>query len=371
MSSEPKGFSVLKRVSLTGQAVAALRQGIADGIWREFLPGERRLCELFQVSRPTVRTALQQLAAEGLIEIRQGLRNRIVPRGPRARAPGKRLIVIVACRPLSMIAMNIYHGISVMRTSLAKRGIETEILVCPMRDGQAQRRKLERFLSPSRVACYVLLAASRELQQWCVGHAIPALVLGSCHASVRLPSLDVDFRAVCRHAGGIFLNKGHRRLALVIGDARQGQGGAGSLASEQGFLEAVRQHRAADNARAVIVRHNGSAQDINAKLDALFASPRPPTALLVARMPYVLFVIVYLLKRGISIPDQVSIIARDQDSIFPDFSPPIAHYHFNGEMFNGWLTRLMLQMVGRGQLSAKPNLIFPRFFAGGSIRDLT
>jgi len=183
---------------------------------------------------------------------------------------------------------------------------------------------------------------------------------------VRLPSLDIDQRSVCRHAAGIFLGKGHRRMALVVPDS----GVAGDLAGEQGFIEAVEQRARTDDARAIIVRHNGTAQNISAKLDALFSSPRAPTALLVAKPPHVFIVILYLLKRGLSVPDTVSLISRDQDTLFLNTLPPIAHYTFEGDAFNHRLTRLILQMVGQGYLPTEPNLMFPRFVLGGTVKSL-
>jgi len=57
-------------MTLTGQVVARLRQAILDGT---FPPGdrlsERRLTELFDVSRSVIREAVQQVSAEGLITI--------------------------------------------------------------------------------------------------------------------------------------------------------------------------------------------------------------------------------------------------------------------------------------------------------------
>lgn len=46
-----------------------IRSGIHDGTWKpgDVLPKEMELCEMFNVSRPTVRTALANLAKEGLI----------------------------------------------------------------------------------------------------------------------------------------------------------------------------------------------------------------------------------------------------------------------------------------------------------------
>ncbi len=46
-----------------------IRSGIHDGTWKpgDVLPKEMELCEMFNVSRPTVRTALANLVKEGLI----------------------------------------------------------------------------------------------------------------------------------------------------------------------------------------------------------------------------------------------------------------------------------------------------------------
>lgn len=57
-------------VSLKKQVIDGMRQAVVDG---SFAPGqklvERELCEIFDVSRPLMREALQQLEAEALITI--------------------------------------------------------------------------------------------------------------------------------------------------------------------------------------------------------------------------------------------------------------------------------------------------------------
>lgn len=57
-------------VSLKKQVIDSMRKAIVEGV---FIPGqklvERELCELFGVSRPLMREALQQLEAEALITI--------------------------------------------------------------------------------------------------------------------------------------------------------------------------------------------------------------------------------------------------------------------------------------------------------------
>jgi len=58
----------------SAEIAAAIRRDISDGVlgFRERLPAERSLAEQYGVARGTVREALNQLARDGLVEIRQG-----------------------------------------------------------------------------------------------------------------------------------------------------------------------------------------------------------------------------------------------------------------------------------------------------------
>jgi LacI family transcriptional regulator len=224
---------------------------------------------------------------------------------------------------------------------------------------------LGELLGQNRVSACVLLSASRDLQQWFSAQPVPALLLGSRHPSVSLPSLDFDYRSVCRHAAGYLLKKGHQRLAFLTPDSDV----AGHLASEQGFLEGVTQY-GRGNAQGLIVRHNGRPQQIIARLDALFDSGRAPTALLVSTQEYVFSVILYLLKRGLKVPDAVSLIARDSDYFFEKVTPAITRYAVALDSYTRLVSRLVLQMVEQGYLSTRPHFIFPRFIAGDTVKQL-
>lgn len=80
MNSSQLPFEIPKRNSLAAQSADSIRKAIEEGTWREYLPSERRLCEMLRVSRPTIRTALRLLAEGGWLEIRQGRRNRLLNR---------------------------------------------------------------------------------------------------------------------------------------------------------------------------------------------------------------------------------------------------------------------------------------------------
>ncbi len=361
MNSTIGPLDLPKRFSLSTQAAAAVRKAIEEGIWQDFLPSERRLCDLLQVSRPTIRTALQSLAQERRIEINQGRRNRILARAAKPLSSKSRLVILVTHQPLAHMSLTAYQGVSEMRAQLAEHGFTTEVLVCPARSAVAQTKKFEAFMGQNRVLCCVLVSLSRELQEWFSTHPVPALVLGSCHTAVKLPSLDIDYRALCRHAAGLLRSKGHRRIAFIVPDSDV----AGDLASAVGFREGLASRAGAPAVDARVVRHSGTPAGLTAKLDDLFKSNRPPTALLVAKPQHIIGVAVYLLKRGLKVPDSVSLIARDHDYLFESV---ISHYRFESGTYAHRLSRLMLQLVGQGRLAPAPNLIFPSYVSGGTVK---
>ncbi|MHB1162318.1 MAG: GntR family transcriptional regulator [Chloroflexota bacterium] len=75
---------VRSSVPLYAQLEAALRESIRRGMWGpgDPLPSDRDMAEQWQVSRCTVRQALDNLARDGLIERRQGKGTFVVPTAP-------------------------------------------------------------------------------------------------------------------------------------------------------------------------------------------------------------------------------------------------------------------------------------------------
>jgi LacI family transcriptional regulator len=179
-----------------------------------------------------------------------------------------------------------------------------------------------------------------------------------------LPKWHFLYRAVCRHAAGVFRSQGHRCLGFVVPHSDI----AGDLVSEEGFKEGCRVHPSSSKpADPIIIRHSGTVSSVVTKLDAVFALKERPTALLVAKPTHLFAVVVKLLKRGIRVPDDVSLICRDWDHLFEN---TISHYHFEDQAIANRLSRLILQMVEKGRLRPEPNLIFPRYVSCGTVKAL-
>lgn len=358
-------IEIPRRTSLAAMIAESIRKAIEAGSWENFLPTERRLGEMFQVSRPTLRVALHLLANEKIIEITPGRGSRLLHRSSHKSMAKSRLVAVIAHQPVPELGLT-YQGVSEMRSHLAEQGFATEVVLCQTH-GPAALRHVENYLQKNSVFCCVLLSVSEQMQRWFAAHSIPALVLGSCHPNVKLPFLDFDNRSVCRHAAGVFMNRGHRRFALLVPNS----GLAGDLVSEQGFREAVEERRHTLDVDARIVRHDGTTSGVINKIDTLLRSSKPPTALMLANVDEVFIAIMHLLKRGHPVPDSVSLIARDHNRVFEIVSPSVAHYKPELGAFEHRLSRLMLQMVGQGYLAPEPNLIVPKFFPGGTVRSLS
>lgn len=64
----------IRKTKISDEVLEQLKHNILTGIYKpnERLPSENALCEMFQVSRISIRTALHKLVAIGLIETRNG-----------------------------------------------------------------------------------------------------------------------------------------------------------------------------------------------------------------------------------------------------------------------------------------------------------
>jgi DNA-binding LacI/PurR family transcriptional regulator len=213
-----------------------------------------------------------------------------------------------------------------------------------------------------RPAAWVLYRSTFEMQRWFSANALPAVITGTHHEGIKLPSVDTDYRAVCRHAAGQFLARRQQRLVLLNPETGTG----GELESEQGFNEAVSLSTTAD-VQAVVVRHNGTVRGICSQLDALLRMTPAPTALLVSRPVHVLTTLGYLLRRGVQLPRDMALISRDDDSFLEHVVPSVARYASDPSAFARKLSKVVLALVQGGVLSAADHRLMPRFVGGDTL----
>jgi LacI family transcriptional regulator len=352
-----------RRAGLAAQVAEAIRADIRKGQWREHLPGEHFLCDALQVSRTTLRKALAELTREGLLESSQGRQRRITarPRRPRRRSPG-RVVGLLSGMPLmDLTPSSIYH-LGELRRHLHDAGYELRTHFLSLIHLKKPDRTLESVLQQTRAACWVLLRSSRAMQSWFSSRRVPSIISGSRHEGISLPSHDVHFQAVCRHAAGILTGLGHRRATLLTPRG----GFAGDLAGERGFIEGFPAELLREGLVRV-VRHDGTPASVRSALDRLRNGPHPPTALLVVNPRHVLTAFSHLLGAGLRFPRDMSLVSRDFELFLRDTLPPIARYELDHAHYARQLARLVAQLAATGILTRREHLVVPRLARGETL----
>ena len=350
-----------RRLSLVTQTARALRENLRSGLWGEQLPGERELCARLQVSRPTLRAALDELQRDGWLDVTSRKRRRIlsapVPSGAPSREP---IIAVISPRPLLAMSPSAVVMVDELRTNLSRAGFQLELLVAPTAFTAQPERALESLVARTPAAAWMVFGSREPMQRWFLSRQLPCLVAGSCAPGVALPSVDIDYRATCRHAGGLFRRKGHRHLALVLPESSTG----GEADSEQGLREALADD---DSASLVVLRHDGTAAHVCRLLDKVMRTATPPTAFLVARAVHVLTVVTHFQRQGKQLPRDLAIISRDDETFLQHLTPTVARYATNPTQFTRRISLAARQLAETGSLPPRAIRLMPKFLPGETV----
>ncbi len=351
-----------QKSSLVAQTAAILKERLLAGEWRKWMPGEHELCHQLHVARMTLRRALQQLESAGLVRASQGKRRRILAPRPRTAPPSSGRVLLLTPLPLPFQLPYDIFWANELREVLAEAGYHLETHTNRALYGRGATHVLERMTEQLRPVGFVITHSTQEMQRWFSRRRLPCVIVGSRHSGVELPSVDKAYRAVCRHAVGLFLARGHQRLALINPEA----GAAGDLESEQGFRQGASQGQH-EGVQVTVVRHNGTVPDLCNKVNSLMRRPEPPTALLVSRSVYVLTVMGHLMRSGFALPKDIALISRDHEPFLETVVPSVARYVVSPDTMAHRISSAVLEMVQSGLVSPSSAQIMPEFTDGDTL----
>lgn len=358
----------MERTALAVRVAEKITEELKTGRWIGYLPGERQLASLFQVSRPTLRAALAELEKKGLLRTAQGLRREIVGgmhRVADTRSSGSATVVMLSPRPVESIDPFVILQLESLRELLARRGLTLSIEVRPSCYGQDAAGALRRLLAEIKAGVWLLWSSTRVMQGWFSGQMLPHIVLGSVFDEAGSLSVDLDNHATARHAAHVLRRFGHHRISLLM--PRQGL--AGDNMTEEGFRGGATDlaEGSLPAAQVEVVRHDGSPNGIRAGIDHLLALKPRPTGVFSCRGLHTIALLTYLYSRGLRIPQDVSIISRDDDQALDFVTPVLARYHRSPAKMAKAIFRLIMGILEGRKIKGRNVRILPEFQSHASL----
>lgn len=355
----------IERPSLITATAERLRRAITEKRWSEALPSERKLTELMQVSRPTLRAALKILLEEGRITAlaRRKYLLKVLPRKQKASQVGK--IVLLSPFTLEELEIRIpavFTWIDYLRELLTRANYTFEIECRRACFSQKPQRALEGLATESAPDCWLLYRSTPVMQEWFASHRLHHIVLGSTFAASPVSSIDLDFDAICRHAAQQMGRLGHRHVAYLTQKTRL----AGDESSKREFARACEQFRS-HPMTSLALEHDGTREGACRIIDQFLKLKPRPTAILSAYTQQTISIVSRLLQRNCQIPNDVSVVCRDNHPVLGFVSPSLARYEWNQRTYASKLFRLIQSVLHNGPDYAMKVRLVPEYIAGESL----
>ena len=343
------------------QVQEVLREHIKAGEWGKFLPSERSLAERMNVGRTTLRQALAGLEKEGLIEhSRQGQRRKILARAPVSPPQRVRRVVLLSPYEPRRLSSFILREVDILRKLFNESQIRLDALSSKAFNVQRCSRILWRLTHLESADLWILQMAPRPMQSWFDQHReFPAMIIGYTFDGISLPHVTEDIVAAARHSVGQLALQGHRSIALLTP--------ASPLAGDIRVREAIEQDCRRVDIHVQRVVYKDAPRDLCASLDHALGTPQPPTALLTTMTSNVATCMTHLARRGLKVPDDISIISLLDDPSLDNLVPEVTRYTVNEDSFMRQVFVMADKIMTGRKASYDPGRQIPEIARGGTL----
>jgi DNA-binding transcriptional regulator YhcF (GntR family) len=344
-------FNLLSAVE---QVAGHLRSELLRGSLTGTLPGVNPLAEELGVNHKTVRAALRRLEDEGLlVEQGKGVRRRIVLPDDHA-PPALRVALLVSDSASDRFIVELRH-------LLEKAGHTPFYPEKTLQDLGMGAKRVARFVRRIQADAWVVVSGSREVLRWFAQQQTPAFALAGRRAGLPIAGVGPDKAPVFAELTRHLIALGHRRISALCRRPIRRPQPAESLCALIGELEAAGIATGEFN----LPDWEESREGFERALDSLFGRT-PPTALVLDE-PYLYYATYHFLaRRGLRVPQDVSLVCTDGDPGFVWCQPSVAHFHWDQRPVLRRIVRWTAN-VARGEDDRRQSLTKAEFVAGETV----
>ena len=350
-----------QRGSLVAECTRVMRMRIDAGEWIDHLPGERRLAELLQVGRDTVRLTLDELEHEGWLEpAAAGRRRRIASVRKPAGGSATRSLRIGMLSPhrLERLSQPMLLEVDQIRSALAEKGGSLEVFAPAWYESRQPGGRLAELVEGERRVAWILHRSPLPVQRWFAERRLPCLVRGTPYEGIALPFLDVDWQATARHAAGMLWRTGHRRVGILTPPDRL----RGVEAAVKGAGETLE-----EDFSVIEMAENGTPAGIEKVFTRALALREPPTAMIATRARQVATLYGCAARAGLRIPEDLSIVSLAREPFLEYLLPEVTGYRSDPAVVAKQVVRRLEQLVA-GNINPVGNpWLVPDVIKGGSV----
>jgi DNA-binding LacI/PurR family transcriptional regulator len=356
------GPLMITRKTLAEQTAAHLTRELQNGRWQGALPGVNRLSVELGVSRETLRAALGVLERQGLLQAGGGGRARMVTPNDAGLTARKSLRVAI------LLHTRLEDEVSSTQSLVLriKHSLEAAGNICVF----APKSQLELKLDPARIIrlvaqtpadAWVVASGSLELLQWFEAGSKPVIAIGGRLKGLAIASASRNaipaFREVFRH----LIDLGHRRITLLCPRERR----VPCLSVIERGLQEELALRNIPFGDFNVPDWEQTPEGLEGLLEALFRMT-PPTAIQVSFPCLAIGVLAFLSRRGLRVPEDVSLICEHTDQTLAWYRPEIAHFTCDLDVILRRVVR-WVAAVAQGRVDLRQISCPGVFHPGGSV----
>lgn len=356
----------LTRQLLRNDVLAALKTHIGSGRWRNTLPSERQLTDQFQVSRGTLRYALKILKDDGIIQSIPGS-GYIITKRIKSEPHSTEVIsigILIGTQDGNQEARSL-TWIPALQQRIAKRGWSLFIHEGIPEVSRSPETGLRKLFKSTSHKCWILVRCPKNIQQVFDKQSIPSIICGSPYSQITLPSIDLNYQAIGRHATGYLVSKGHKRIGYV----RNRTAFPGDQECLSSFKSTLQTSRSKPSLK--IIQHRSEFHDYGAILKQISSTADPVTALFIDSPFQYLRVFTHALRAGIKIPEELSLISRHDIDFLHHLDPLPAYYEFNPKERAAKIHQILEERIQGDTLKNHQTLLIPEFTPGTSVAHKT